>query len=223
MAPLLFIDTNIFLDFYRIEGGEAAKKQLKFIDDSHSRIITSNQVKMEFMKHRQKVIIDTIGKIGKSGTNSGQVPPVLVDSQPHQQIKKSEKRIKYQQGKLTDRIERMLTNPTNNDKVYQCAQRLFKDNSSINLRDTTNTWIRLRGLARKRHLLGQPPRKQSDTSIGDALNWEWIVHCAHEKTTDVLIVSRDQDFGPTYQKSAYINDWLSAEFKTRVSRKKKLR
>lgn len=216
MPSLIFIDTNIFLDFYRMEGGEAAARQLKFIDNNRSRIITGNQVQMEFMKHRQQVIIDTITKIKRTDGGLNQLPPVLVDAQPASQIKKNVKQLETQQKRIRERIERMLINPVYNDKVYQCAQRLFKNNSDINLSREKAIRLEIRELAQKRFMLGYPPRKGGDTSIGDAINWEWIIHCAIEAEADVLVVSRDGDYGPTYQKSAYINDWLAQEFKQRV-------
>src|SRR5258708_39772823 len=62
------------------------------------------------------------------------------------------------------------------------------------------------------------------TSLGDSINWEWIVHCAinSEDYHNVLIVSRDSDFGVTYDGKATLNDWLYREFKERVSRKRKV-
>ena len=50
-------------------------------------------------------------------------------------------------------------------------------------------------LAWRRFLLGYPPRKADDTSIGDAVNWEWVVDCAKRANADVVIVSRDSDYG----------------------------
>ncbi|MGJ8670608.1 MAG: hypothetical protein ACSHXK_14050, partial [Oceanococcus sp.] len=68
-------------------------------------------------------------------------------------------------------------------------------------------------------MLGYPPRKQRDTSIGDALNWEWIVHCGQKLQGKFLIVSRDSDFGAEFQGKHYLNDALRAEFRDRVGKK----
>lgn len=82
----------------------------------------------------------------------------------------------------------------------------------------------IRSAARKRFVLGYPPRKPGDTSIGDAINWEWIIHCAQASTDGhhVLIVSRDGDYGITFDGEPILNDWLRSEFKARVSRKRKI-
>jgi len=84
--------------------------------------------------------------------------------------------------------------------------------------------LSIRGRARKRFTLGYPPRKDDDNSIGDAINWEWIIHCAQEAEgrPDVLIVSRDSDFGMLCGTEAVLNDWLKREFQGRISKKRKI-
>jgi hypothetical protein len=42
--PLIFIDTNIFLDFYRAAGRDTKLSILSLIDSNHDRIITGEQV-----------------------------------------------------------------------------------------------------------------------------------------------------------------------------------
>jgi hypothetical protein len=56
------------------------------------------------------------------------------------------------------------------------------------------------------------------------LHWEWIVRCA-QKSDDlhnILIVSRDGDFGVVYNNKVILNDWLYREFKERVSKKRSI-
>ena len=60
MASIVFIDTNIWLDFYRVRTRERALSILEHIrPDTHGRFITTAQVEMEFKKNRQRVILDT--------------------------------------------------------------------------------------------------------------------------------------------------------------------
>ncbi len=77
----------------------------------------------------------------------------------------------------------------------------------------------IKRLALRRFLLGYPPRKKNDTSIGDALNWEWIIHCASEFKGIFYIVSRDSDFGAEFGRQLYLNDHLKFEFRERVGNK----
>jgi hypothetical protein len=48
MDALLFIDTNIFLDFYRVRGGGEGLSLLQRVEEHHDRIITGDQVEMEY-------------------------------------------------------------------------------------------------------------------------------------------------------------------------------
>jgi predicted nucleic acid-binding protein len=57
--PVVFIDTNIFLDFYRSEG-EAGISLLRRIDLLHEHLITTDQVEVEFLSNRQKVISESL-------------------------------------------------------------------------------------------------------------------------------------------------------------------
>jgi hypothetical protein len=58
--------------------------------------------------------------------------------------------------------------------------------------------------------------------MGDAINWEWIVECAKKSGKDVVIVSRDSDYGIRQGDVSILNDWLRHEFKDRVGYKRKI-
>lgn len=81
---------------------------------------------------------------------------------------------------------------------------------------------RVRSLAWKRFILGYPPRKKDDTSMDDAVNWEWIVQCAIDSGKNIIIASRDSDYGATYNDDPLLNDALHQEFKERVSKRRKI-
>jgi PIN domain len=99
-----------------------------------------------------------------------------------------------------------------------------KDDDLILTRDTKDDEKRksVRERAERRFMHGCPPRKSDDTSFGDALNWEWMIDCAKAKDGELVIVSRDADYGSTYDGKSYINDHLWHEFSARVSRKRDL-
>ena len=54
MKHLIFIDTNIFLDFYRQRKTDLALSQLRHIEQNIGEIITGNEVEMEFKKTDRK-------------------------------------------------------------------------------------------------------------------------------------------------------------------------
>ncbi len=49
-----------------------------------------------------------------------------------------------------------------------------------------------------------------------------MVHCAVAENAELVIVSRDSDFGAVFEDKVYVNDHLRQEFSERVSHKRKL-
>ncbi|MGZ4078049.1 MAG: PIN domain-containing protein [Bacteroidia bacterium] len=223
MAYIIFIDTNIFLDFYRIRNSDAKLEYLEQIEKNLDVFITSSQVEMEYKKNRQAVILDTIkNHLKMPDLNSLNTPPILMDSVPSKNISKKKKEIATQYKKLTERINNILKKPSYYDPVYKSLQKLFKHKSPLNLDRTNKVRVKIRNLAKKRFLLGYPPRKKDDTSIGDSINWEWLINCAETTNKNIIIVSRDNDFGTHHSKESFLNDWLIQEFKERVSRRRQI-
>jgi hypothetical protein len=218
---LVFIDTNILLDFYRL-GGEAAGRQLAALDRHRGSIVTSDQIRMEFLKNRQKVIVESLGKLKKPDKMS--VPPILTDYQPAKSLAKSLEASIKKYNEVKAKIDSVLNDPVHHDPVYRSLNKLFDHPGPANLRRGDKARFEVRNLARKRFGLGYPPRKAGDTSFGDALNWEWAVRCAQKigGNPHLLIVSRDGDYGTTFGDKTILNDWLRREFKERVSRKRKV-
>lgn len=216
---LLFVDTNILLDFYRVRR-ESGLTILKEIDGLHDRVITTYQVEMEFKKNRQNAILESV----KNLKNRDPVPHPAFLSESRsadilsRRISDANARIKG----FRERLKQVMAKPTTHDPVYKVVQRLFVDESPLNLTRKRKERQAIKRKALRRFLLGYPPRKASDTSIGDALNWEWIVYLANQTKKHVVIVSRDSDYGAEIDDSAYINDWLIQEFRDRVTKKRQL-
>jgi len=177
---------------------------------------------MEFLKNRQKVIDKSLREF-KSPSLDG-IPQILSGLQAAEMLRKHQKIAKNKFEEVKKKAENILSNPVAHDQVYKTFNRIFDKKSKINLCRPKKERFAVRNLARKRFILGYPPRKDSDTSIGDAINWEWIIHCALQSgaNTHVMIVSRDSDYGIQRDGKSFINDWLVREFKDRVSRSRKL-
>ncbi len=221
MKTLIFIDTNILLDFYRSRG-DVSLHLLDLIEKNLSSIITSNQVEMEFKNNRQAVIMDAFGQL-KQPKMEHQIPAVFRDAKTVAALSKSIKKANEYIGRLRSRTLEMLARPTVRDPVFRKVQHLFKNASPLNLRRDNERRYTIRRLARKRFMLGYPPRKRDDVTIGDAVNWEWIIDCAEQESANVIIVSRDTDYGVIDDKKGYLNDWLLHEFHERIGRKNNAR
>lgn len=219
---LIFVDTNILLDLYRIKRSDVSLAYLDRLLDCKNRLIIGSQVEMEFKKNRQGVIIESLKNYTIPEWGKLTPPALLSETVPAKMIERHKEGIKQQQKRIKSKVEKILTNPSRNDPVFQKLQKLFHHNSAYNLTRESKTRFKIRRLARKRFALGYPPRKKDDTSIGDAINWEWIIECANMTDKSIIIVTRDGDYGAVYNDKSYLNDWLKKEFQERVSRKRKL-
>jgi len=218
----IFIDTNILLDFYRIRRTDISMKYLEEIEKHKDLIISTSQVEMEYKKNRQSAILESIGEVKKINNVNLSVPAIISNAKAVEMIKKSKKDIDDQQKKLKERIEKILKSPNTYDPVFKMLQKVFSHNSPINLNRENMQRFTIRRLALKRFILGYPPRKSTDNSIGDAINWEWIIKVAETTNKHIIIVTRDTDFGAIHENESYLNDWLKQEFQQRISRRRKL-
>lgn len=222
LDTLLFVDTNVLLDFYRIRKSDIGLKYIEQLEACKDRLITGSQIEMEYKKNRQRVIVESLNNFGSPDLGKLTAPACVADLQAMKMIDKMKSELLLQKKKVDEKIQKILRDPIYNDTVYQCLQRLFKHNSPHNLSRENKQRFAIRRLARKRFILGYPPRKQNDTSIGDAINWEWIVECALKSGKHIVIVTRDSDYGTFFGGSAYLNDWLKQEFSQRVSKRRKI-
>lgn len=219
LVKLLFIDANIWLDFYRARN-DAGLALLRHVEAVADRVIVSYQLEQEFKKNRQTAILEGMQEL-KAPTQIGR-PGIFSDAAASKALSKSLKEAEKRVKALKSRLKKALENPSQHDPVYQGCQRIFHRNDKLVL--TRNDPFRrtIRRRAFRRFLHGCPPRKRNDTSLGDALNWEWMIECANAGNAELVIVSRDSDYGAIFDDKAYINDHLRQEFSERVSKKRKL-
>jgi len=217
---LLFIDANIWLDFYRVRN-DTGLRLLEHTEKLAGRLIVTYQLEAEFKKNRQAAILEGMQEL-KAPQHIPR-PGIFSDAAATKMMNRNVKEAEARVRKLRDRMVRALKDPANLDPVYQACQRLFHKGDDLTLGRGNSLRRLIRRRAFKRFLHGCPPRKKSDTSIGDAFNWEWMVHCAIQKKMGLVIVTRDPDYGITIDKKSYINDHLRQEFSERVSRKRALR
>jgi hypothetical protein len=222
LDTIIFVDTNVLLDFYRIKKSDVSTKYLEQLEACKDRLILGSQVEMEYKKNRQRVIVEAMNSFSGPDWNRLTPPALVAELQATKTLEKHRKQVITQQKKLNATITKILGNPSQCDPVYQTLQRLFKHASLLNLSRQNKDRFTIRNLARKRFALGYPPRKGSDTSIGDAVNWEWIVKCSIETGKHVVIVTRDTDYGVIHEGHSYLNDWLKQEFGERVSKRRKI-
>jgi hypothetical protein len=195
---------------------------LNYVNNNHDKIITTAEVEMEYKKNRQKVILDTLSSIKPPNCGQLNIPSFLRESKKKQSSVLIKEKVNTLAKELVERTEKLLESPNRYDPVYKILQRLFKKETSCNLSRNKDIRFEIRELAKKRFMLGYPPRKPDDTSIVDPINWEWIIYCAKHNSKDIVIISRDTDYGQHHKDKSYLNDWLKQEFKARVSNKRSI-
>jgi hypothetical protein len=175
---------------------------------------------MEFKKHRQEALLESIK--GLKDVEQPKIPPVISDHKTAKAIKSSLDKVNSKLKTIRAKLDKILRDPVHHDAVYQTAQRIFRESSPLVLMRDMPARREVKRRALRRFLLGYPPRKKSDTSTGDALNWEWMVQVCESQKSELHIVSRDSDYGVIYNNADHINDWLRDEFSDRVSRTRKI-
>ena len=134
-------------------------------------------------------------------------------------LKKQKKELEKRKNQLQKKIENMMKNPSRHDPIYKSLEKIFSSENEHVLTRDMKIRHKIKRLAWRRFMLGYPPRKGNDTSIGDAINWEWLVHVGNQLSGRFIIVSRDSDFGSEYRGSYFLNDALRNEFRDRVGKK----
>lgn len=162
----VFIDTNIFLDFYRTRN-EASLSLLEKLETVRDRVLSTYQVEMEFLKNRQNEIRN-IARETKLNVNAA-LPAVLSDTPLDESVKKTKKDLRSKEQKLKRKVSQLLKN-LNTDRVYSVVMEIFRSESEHVLTRDMDVKNRIKRLARRRFQLGYPPRKAKDTSMGDAFN-----------------------------------------------------
>ncbi|MBO6184189.1 MAG: DUF4935 domain-containing protein [Chryseobacterium sp.] len=190
---LIFIDTNIFLDFYRMPSEKVSIQILDKIIEHKDIIISTTQLEMEFKNNRFGVLKSMLDEFNKMGSFSLIIPDIFIGDE-YEGIKEARKEISKHQKSLLKKLTETIES-TEKDQVYNKLNKLFRNESDINLKSNDGWQDEIYNNAQKRFNLGYPPRKSGDKTFGDGLNWEWILKCADLTGKKIIIVSRDGDYG----------------------------
>ncbi len=216
LDALIFIDANIFLDFYRLSNN-IQLKFLKLINQNKGIIILTSQIMMEYKKNRRSEILRTITNLNSLKSDQKNYPAIIKEEDT-KLIRNLEQQIIDIHKQKIEKFKNIYTNPEENDEVFKALNLLENSKSSLFLSENHEESEPIFFRAKNRFLKGYPPRKSDDTSLGDGINWEWIVECSIKTEKDIILVSRDGDYGKKYENKSYLNDWLLHEFKNRTKK-----
>jgi len=200
LMPKIFIDTNVFLDFYR-----AKQDKLEILMELHQHsdsIVFPSLVYDEFLRNRTKVIRQVITNLNNERPkyfNSAIVEGLEV----FEDLKRSREEHKKYLDITISKMEE-IKEDSKQDDVFLELSKLYKS-EKIKIYEHDNSTIHK---AQTRHLLGQPPGTDK-IKICDEVIWETILAKIDD---DIIIVSRDG----TYQENYH---YLSHEYEKRTDKK----
>lgn len=155
---LLFIDTNIWLDFYRARN-ETGLQLLDHAEAVADRLIVTYQLESEFKKNRQAAILEGMQELKAPQQISH--PGIFSDAKATKAAAKSLKEAERLVKGLRRRLGRVLENPGANDPVYKVCQRVFHKTDDLTLsRDNPLRHV-IRRRAFRRFLHGCPPGRRA--------------------------------------------------------------
>jgi len=203
----LFIDTNIFLNFYSFSDDDLDK-----LSNLHSLISKTNQIKLyvpsqlvdEFNRNRENRIKDAMKKFRDSNVKS-EIPKLCSGFDEAKIIFALSKQIYEEKNKLTEKISQAIENKTLK------ADLLINDLFSAPIEIEDNIIVN----AKKRFDLGNPPGKNK--SYGDAVNWEFLLEKVPEKE-DLYFVGDDIDYKSPLNENNF-SSFLAEEWKKKKSSK----
>jgi predicted nucleic acid-binding protein len=180
----VFIDTNVLLDLYHLSGPDLdeLRKVIKLAEIKKLNVLLPAQVEDEFWRNRERVISEALDLFDK--TKASATLPNLIRSNP----KSSELRQAVE--RVNDLVKELrkvadLEIADHKLKADDVIDSLFKQCPPL----AVDANIIDRAKARKE--LGNPPGKAN--SLGDAVNWEWLLEST-PKGESLVIISSDGDF-----------------------------
>lgn len=179
----LFIDTNIYLDFYR-----AASDRLSLFEELkklRSSLIISEQGYKEFQRNRTVQLTKLSAEIERTTSTSIYTTAVVKDMAEHKEAIHLQSQIRKIGQELKKKIEVMLEPKPGDDPVLDAYEALIKTSSPIPTKEN------LIAKAEVRKILGNPPTSPDRHSVCDELLWEELIDFCNE---DLIIVSNDKTF-----------------------------
>lgn len=202
----VFIDANILLDIYQLSGPdlEELRKLKKMVETGHAQLLISSQVEDEFWRNRERVISDAMKRF-KESKASAHIPNIMRSYPETRELRSAVERVNAIVRQLNEKATTEIE--CDSLKADEVIRELF---SAFSIGEITPEMI---DRARLRSDLGNPPGKKG--SIGDAINWEWLLSQEMDFWGDELVlISADGDFESELSKGRP-REYLMREWRAR--------
>lgn len=217
---LLFIDTNILLDFYRAPQSDLSLEVFDSLLEHPDHLIISDQVRIEFQRNRNQTIQKYLESLPKNVEKDSIAPVLLSKTEEAKEIEQFASNLQCKLVSLRKTLNDIWWNPKDKDMAYKKIMPIFDIDNPFNINKQPKEMVDIIFFnAIKRFYRDLPPRKKNDLSIGDAFNWEWCLQCCSgdKPKHNLIILSHDKDFSDPKNKNK-IHPFLKSEFAERVGK-----
>ncbi|MCV2957272.1 PIN domain-containing protein, partial [Escherichia coli] len=200
----VFIDTNLYLEFYRMGKDKLDELDKVFALHQYGRLKLwlPELLVNEFWRNRSKVLSETIKEIAKDYKPA--LPQIFRQHEKHSLFNDKVIEASRLKNEIITDIQNLFKEESLAADVV--IKRIFDAASKIEADDETIE----KGI--RRFDLGNPPGKNK--SYGDAVNWECLLK-AIPNGEDIYIITEDGDY-----KSAFIKDDMNEYLKYEWKKKK---
>jgi len=208
---LLYIDANIYLEFYKSNNPEY-KKLLNSIVELKDKIFITEQFVFEIERNQLKIYKDSLkGYTEQSILERKQLPLHLDDletkiSDWNRQRTKLRKAVEDSNKDMDLILEEMFKQIAKSEDIISIKLKEVFDTKKPPTSDVLQK-------ARYRKEIGNPPGKSKDT-LGDQLSWEMLLEEIY-KVSRIWFVTRDGDYFVKFEKEIHLHNLLYQEIKTR--------
>lgn len=186
----LFIDANIYLDFYEIQE---VKPLLLPLVGLKEYVLVTDQVVDEVFRNKLEIANKKFKEYLEKSKISLALPDVLtenaiteIDEEAGKKIREFNQKLKEFRKVIDEIYSKSLEHVSNDkDKISSELSKIFS--SSIPC-----TEIHM-AAAQRRKTFGNPPGKKSDP-IGDEISWEQLLDYSKQHEASIWVVSKDGDF-----------------------------
>lgn len=200
----LFIDANIFLDFYHLTSVdlEELRKLVALIEDGTITLYSNEQLKDEIERNRDTKIADAMSHLEKAASGLKMTFPAFCKAYP--EYNELREMLKQANGKHAELYKKALDDvAARNLGADKLIGDILSKANQVPLTEKifTDSIRRLR--------LGNPPGKKKVT-MGDEVNWETLLGSV-PSGNDLFLVSGDSDYASPFNKeevAAFLqNEW----------------
>ena len=179
----VFIDTNIFLNFYHYGKGDLDELHKLFVthENGFAHVYLTGQVYNEFMRNRENKIVDALKRFKEY--KSIQLPTFMKNYKNYREIISLSQKLDRLHNEIISKINKDILD--NNLLADQLIQEIFKKHDVEEITVERYNWGKMRVE------LGNPPGKNK--SLGDAVNWGILLDKVPDGQ-DLHLISADGDF-----------------------------